>query len=207
MANALSDSGEFYPLENHKKDNLSTESLFQILKPAVLVLVEKGIKVVLVTLGSRGVFLCSKEGSSCFKISVEKTNRSSFSGQLYNAVMRNCPPNCYSGFSGHDRSNRVFAVHLPSLPASVVRLTGAGDCLVGGTLSSICTGLDIMQSVAVGIAVAKAAVEVESNVPSAFSLSAIVGKILSMHLLIVFVAQSNVSLVFDTCQCPIPMRY
>ncbi|XP_058730651.1 pseudouridine kinase [Vicia villosa] len=174
MANALSGSGEFHPLkENHKKDNLSTESLFQILKPAILVLLEKGIKVVLVTLGSNGVFLCSKGGPNCFKIPVAKTNSSSFSGQLYNAVMHNCPPNCYSGFSEHDRSNRVFAVHLPSLPASVVRLTGAGDCLVGGTLSSICTGLDIMQSVSVGIAVAKAAVEVESNVPSAFSLSAI----------------------------------
>ncbi|MCH99472.1 pseudouridine kinase-like, partial [Trifolium medium] len=85
-------------------------------------------------------------------------------------------------------SNRLFAVHLPSLPASVVRLTGAGDCLVGGTLASICAGLDIMQSVSVGIAVAKAAVEVEANVPYSFSLATISGKILSMHLIIVYVA-------------------
>ncbi|KAK2380713.1 hypothetical protein P8452_36890 [Trifolium repens] len=174
MANALSGSDEFRPLkENHKKDNLSAGSFFQILKPAALVLLENGIKVVLVTLGSNGVFLCSKGGTSCFKTPLAKTNRSGFSGQLYKAVMQNFPPNCYSGFSEPDSSNRLFAVHFPSLPASVVRLTGAGDCLVGGTLASICAGLDIMQSVSVGIAVAKAAVEVEANVPSSFSLAAI----------------------------------
>ncbi|XP_027191001.1 pseudouridine kinase isoform X2 [Cicer arietinum] len=174
MANALSGSDEFQPLkENHKKNNLSIGSLFQILKPAVLVLLEKGIKAVLVTLGSNGVFLCSNGSPSCFKGPVGKTNRSGFGEQLYNAVMQSCTPNSYSGFSKLDKSDRLFAVHLPSVPASVVRLTGAGDCLVGGTLTSICAGLDIMQSVSVGIAVAKAAVEVEANVPSAFSLAAI----------------------------------
>ncbi|XP_027346982.1 uncharacterized protein LOC113858499 [Abrus precatorius] len=176
MANALSNSNsdEFHPLkESQKKNSLSAVSLFQMLKPAVWVLLEKGIKVVLVTLGSTGVFLCSKGGPSCFKIPAEKTNRCGFGGQLYKTVMQKCPPNCYSGFSEFDRSSHLFAVHFPSLPASVVRLTGAGDCLVGGTLTSICSGLDIMQSVSVGIAVAKAAVEVEANVPSAFDLSAI----------------------------------
>ncbi|KAJ1397123.1 Ribokinase-like [Sesbania bispinosa] len=174
MANALSGGDGFHPLkENHNKSNLSTASLFQMLKPAVLVLLEKGIKVVLVTLGSNGAFLCSKGGPSCFKIPIEKTNRCGFVGQLYKTVMQMCPPNCYSGFLELDRSSRLFAVHFPSLPASVVRLTGAGDCLVGGILTSICAGLDIMQSVSVGIAVAKAVVEVEANVPSAFSLAAI----------------------------------
>jgi receptor expression-enhancing protein 5/6 len=188
MANVLSGSDEFRPLkEKHKKDNLSAGSLFQILKPAVLVLLEKGIKVVLVTLGSNGVFLCSKGGTSCFKTPVAKTNRSGFSGQLYKSVMQNFPPNCYSSFSELGSSNHLFAVHLPSLPAAVVRLTGAGDCLVGGTLTSICAGLDIIQSMSVGIAVAKAAVEVEANVPSSFSLASIAGKILSMHLILVYV--------------------
>jgi hypothetical protein len=43
--------------------------------------------------------------------------------------------------------------------------------------------------VSVGIAVAKAAVEVEANVPSSFSLAAIAGNILSsMHLIIVYIA-------------------
>ena len=184
MANALSGGDLFCPLkENHKKNNLSAVSLFQMLKPAIWVLLEKGIKVVLVTLGSSGVFLCSKEGPSCFKIPVEKTHRCGFGGELYKTVMQRCPPNCYSGFSELDRRNsHLFAVYLPSLPASVVRLTGAGDCLVGGTLTSICAGLDIMQSVSVGIAVAKAAVEVEANVPSGFSLAAIAGMVLAVYV-------------------------
>ncbi|XP_029128755.1 uncharacterized protein LOC109806642 isoform X3 [Cajanus cajan] len=181
MANALSGSDVFHPLkENHKK-NISVISLFQMLKPAIWVLLEKGIRVVLVTLGSNGVFLCKKGGPSHFKMPTEKTNRCGFDGQLYRTIMEKCPPSRYSGFSELDRSSLLFAVHFPTLPASVVRLTGAGDCLVGGTLTSICVGLDIMQSVSVGIAVAKAAVEVEANVPSTFSLSAIADDVKSVY--------------------------
>ena len=66
-------------------------------------------------------------------------------------------------------------MHFPALPASVVRLTRACDCLVGGMLASICVGLNLMQSVAVGIAAAKAAVEAETSVPTAFSLASIAG--------------------------------
>ena len=42
-----------------------------------------------------------------------------------------------------------------------VRLTGAGDCLVGGKLASICARLNFMPSVAFGIAAARAAVKAE----------------------------------------------
>ena len=67
------------------------------------------------------------------------------------------------------------AVYFPALPTSFVRLTRAGDYLVGGMLASICPGLNLMQSVAVGIAAAKAAVEAETSVPTAFSLASIAG--------------------------------
>ena len=67
------------------------------------------------------------------------------------------------------------AVHFPAFPTLVVRLKGAGDCLVGGMLASICVGLNLMQSVAVGIAVAKVAVEAKTSVPIAFSLASIAG--------------------------------
>ncbi|KAI4358009.1 hypothetical protein L6164_001918 [Bauhinia variegata] len=174
MANALSGGNVFLPLKhNHSKDNLSTVSLFHVLKPAIWVLLEKGIKLVVVTIGSDGVFLCCKGGPNCFRIPPEKTKHTGFSGQLYRTMMQKCPPNRYSDVSKHDRNSHLFAMHFPSLPASVVRVTGAGDCLVGGTLASICAGLDIMQSVAVGISAAKAAVEAEANVPSAFSVGAI----------------------------------
>ncbi|XP_054778035.1 pseudouridine kinase [Prosopis cineraria] len=171
MANALFGADVFHPLKaNH---NLSTVSLFNMLKPAIWVLLEKGIKVVVVTLGSEGVLLCCKGGPSHIRSPLKKTTRSGSSENLYKIIMQKCPPNWCFGVSEPDRSSRLFAVHFPSLPASVVRLTGAGDCLVGGTLASICAGLDIMQSVSIGIAVAKAAVEVEANVPSAISLAAI----------------------------------
>ncbi|KAK8468122.1 hypothetical protein PHAVU_007G233200 [Phaseolus vulgaris] len=173
MANALSGSDEFQPLKESQKKNISVVSLFQLLKPAIWVLLEKGIEVVLVTVGSNGVFLCNKGGPRHFENPTEKITRSGFGGQLYKAVMQKCPPSHYSGFSELNKSSHIFAVHFPSLAASVVRLTGAGDCLVGGTLTSICAGLDIMQSVSVGIAVAKAAVEAEANVPNTFNLSAI----------------------------------
>ncbi|MED6219143.1 hypothetical protein PIB30_033072 [Stylosanthes scabra] len=174
MANALSGRDEFRPLKGYdKKNNLSPVSLFQLLKPAICLLLEKGIKVVLVTLGSSGVLLCSKGGPSCIKIPVDKTRRRGFGGELYRNVMKRFPSNSHS-FSEIGRSSHLFAVHLPAVTASVVRLAGAGDCLVGGTLTSICTGLDIIQSVSVGIAVAKAAVEVVANVPSSFSLATIV---------------------------------
>ncbi|XP_052193297.1 uncharacterized protein LOC127801850 isoform X3 [Diospyros lotus] len=57
----------------------------------------------------------------------------------------------------------------------VVRLTGAGDCLVGATLACISAGLVVIQSLAVGIAAAKAAVEAETNVPADYSLAKVAG--------------------------------
>ncbi|KAF7842550.1 pfkB family carbohydrate kinase [Senna tora] len=170
MANALSGKDVFHPLKT--KHNLSTISLFHMLKPAIWVLLEKGIQVVVLTLGSEGVILCSKGVRRCIKSPVGKTTQTGYGGQLYKTIMQKCPPNRF-GVLEPDTSSRLFAVHFPSLSASVVRLTGAGDCLVGGTLTSICAGLDIMQSISVGIAVAKATVEVEANVPSAFSLATI----------------------------------
>ncbi|XP_028784013.1 uncharacterized protein LOC114740064 [Neltuma alba] len=171
MANALLGADVFSPLEaNH---NLSTVSLFHMLKPAIWVLLEKGIKVVVLTLGSQGLILCSKGGPKHIKSPLNKTTQSGSGEKLYKTIMQKCPPNSCFDVSEPNRSSRLSAVHFPSLPASVVRLTGAGDCLVGGTLASLCAGLDIMQSISVGIAVAKAAVEVEANVPSVISLAAI----------------------------------
>ncbi|KAJ7969246.1 pseudouridine kinase [Quillaja saponaria] len=170
MANALSDENVFHPLEKDSRDNYSIVSLLHMLKPAIWVLLEKGIKIVVLTLGSDGVFLCTKGGPSFMRMPLVKTKQH---GSLYQTVIQSCPSNLYSVASEANRSSHLFAVHFPSLPASVVRVTGAGDCLVGGTIASICAGLDIMQGVAVGIAAAKAAVEAETNVPFLFSLAAI----------------------------------
>lgn len=172
MANALSHENMFRHIERDSNSRCSVESLFQFLKPAILVLLEKGIKIVAVTLGADGVFLCSR-GPNIVRFSLDRTKKYGFSGQLYDKVVSSCPSSRFSGALQIERSSHLFSVHFPALPASVVRLTGAGDCLVGGTLASLCSGLDIMQSIAVGIAAAKSAVEGEANVPSEFSLATI----------------------------------
>ncbi|KAL3814153.1 hypothetical protein ACJIZ3_015421 [Penstemon smallii] len=173
MANALSYEDKFLPI---KRDsgiaNLSIQSLFQTLKPAIWVLLEKGIQVIIVTLGSDGVFLCFDAIHGVEKCDFKKNKPSSLSRKLYECINLCCPP---SRILDSPKSNGSYyiAVHFPALSASVVRLTGAGDCLVGGTIASICAGLDIMQSVAVGIAAAKEAVESESNVPAEYELTKI----------------------------------
>ncbi|KAH0977746.1 hypothetical protein GBA52_027465 [Prunus armeniaca] len=174
MANNLSGGNVYRPIErNNSRKKCSTETLFHMLKSAVWVLLEKGIKIVVVTVGSDGVFLCSRGGPSFMSIGCEGIKQYASNGELFNTVTASCPSNLFSSPPDSERSSFLFAVHFPALPASVVRLTGAGDCLVGGTIASICAGLDVMQSLAVGIAASKAAVEAETNVPSVFNLAAI----------------------------------
>lgn len=176
MANALSGGNVYSAIERgNNRNKSSVDSVFKTLKPAIRAVLESGIKIIIVTLGSDGVLLCSKGGPSFMRISHEETKQSASNGQLYEAVAKACPSRWLSSSVKSKRSSRLFAVHFPALPASVVRVTGAGDCLVGGTLASICAGLDIMQSLAVGIAAAKATIEAETNVPCAFDLDAITG--------------------------------
>uniref|UniRef100_A0A2P2JQR2 Ribokinase isoform X1 n=1 Tax=Rhizophora mucronata TaxID=61149 RepID=A0A2P2JQR2_RHIMU len=175
MANALSSRDIFDPFEKDNSKKCSTELLFEMLQPAILVLLEKGIKVVVVTLGADGVFLCCRR-PNLMRLSVERTKKFKSRQQLYDMVASNCLPIRYFGNTNTTgEGSDIFAVNFPSLSVSVVKLTGAGDCLVGGTIASLCSGLDIMQSVAVGIAAAKNAVESETNVPSVFNLAKIAG--------------------------------
>lgn len=177
MANALSDKDIFFPVQ---KDGISVTSLFQQLKPAIWILLEKGIKVVILTLGSKGVLLCSKHQLSFQNIGPNRTIKSHNIGQKLHEIMNQvCPSDRFlSGLKESSRSS-PFVVHFPAvLSSSVVRLTGAGDCLVGGSIASFCVGLDLMQSIAVGIAAAKATVEVEANVPTEYSLEQITGMFL-----------------------------
>ncbi|GFQ08579.1 hypothetical protein PHJA_003001900 [Phtheirospermum japonicum] len=181
MANALSSRDKFLPIQRDSISssvNLSIESLFQRLKPPAWVLLENGIKVIIVTLGPDGVFLCFKVINGVRKYEFKKNRPFSFSRKLYEAINLSCPPYRISGRPESKGSYNNIAVHFPALSASVVRLTGAGDCLVGGTIAALCAGLDLMQSVAVGIAAAKGAVESESNVPGEYELARIAGIIL-----------------------------
>ncbi|XP_016515617.1 pseudouridine kinase isoform X2 [Nicotiana tabacum] len=174
MANALSRRGRdrFSPVQ---RDLCSTvESLFEMLKPAISCLLDNGVKVIVVTVGQDGVFLCSKAKSVLLQKLDFKGNRlPSSSKQLREAVDAECSSGRFYGASRYGLYSDFYAVHFPALSASVVRLTGAGDCLVGGTIASLSAGLDVMQSVAVGIAAAKFAVEVETNVPAETCLDGI----------------------------------
>lgn len=64
---------------------------------------------------------------------------------------------------------RVTYVHFPALPASVVNLSGAGDCLVAGALVALSSSSDIKHALAYGVSASKWAVESDSNVPQDLS--------------------------------------
>lgn len=171
MANTLSHEEVFQPIRmDNSRSRSSIESLFLTLKPAICMLLEKGIKIVIVTIGSNGVLVCCKGGASGMNINLKRTKLNGFSEELYKSITSSCPSKSFFN-SGESKGSHIFSVHFPALPASVVRLTGAGDCLVGGALAALCAGLDVLQSVAVGVAAAKAAVESEPNVPANYNLA------------------------------------
>lgn len=175
MANALCSGNKFLPFQRDENSvGTSIESLFQRLKPAIWVLLDEGIKVVVVTLGPDGIFLCFNAINGVKKHDALENKPFSFSRKLYEAVNISCPLDRIFG-APKSMGNYYTAIHFPALPASIVSLVGAGDCLVGGTLASTCAGLDILQSVAVGMATAKGAVETESNVPAEYELTRIAG--------------------------------
>ncbi|KAM3402319.1 hypothetical protein ACQJBY_006306 [Aegilops geniculata] len=175
MANALSTPGKynFVKLEQCSNKAESVDYLFEMLSPAMFFLLEKGIKLLLVTLGSNGVFICCREHVNFMK-DQKRCKVTPFSTQLLEKL-EGCSLSSMPVNLSREGSSRTCVFHLPATSASVVSLTGAGDCLVGGFLSSLCGGLDIMQSVAVGIAVAKASVESEANIPANFSAASIAG--------------------------------
>uniref|UniRef100_A0A0D3G405 MaoC-like domain-containing protein n=2 Tax=Oryza barthii TaxID=65489 RepID=A0A0D3G405_9ORYZ len=174
MANSLSppEKYTFVKMEQSKNKAKAVEYLFEMLSPAMFFLLEKGIKFLLVTLGSNGVFVCCKESTSL--MDQRKSEMMSFSTPLLQKLERCFPSNMLVDLP-REGSSRTCVFHFPAVSASVVSLTGAGDCFVGGVISALCGGLGMMQSVAVGIAIAKSSVESEANIPDKFSAATIAG--------------------------------
>ncbi|KAK8933740.1 hypothetical protein KSP39_PZI015326 [Platanthera zijinensis] len=170
MANALSSGEQF---NSAPRGTHSIQSLFNLLGPAIQLLMKKGIKLLVVTLGEDGLFLCFREAAD-FTARIAKSREDSVyqNRKLYDLVDKYCPSQLHESLLSLERVNsqEPCVVHFPALGASVVSLTGAGDCLVGGILSSLCSGLDIIRSTAVGVAMARAAVEAFDNVPRDISL-------------------------------------
>ncbi|XP_042427937.1 pseudouridine kinase-like isoform X2 [Zingiber officinale] len=178
MANSLLPEKEFkFQLDPNGSKMHSVESLFQMLKPAISFVLCKGIKCLVVTLGQAGVFLCFRDWPQCKIQDLKSSKLASFSSMPHAIVDE--------GQLGVE----FQAYHFPALNSSVVNPTGAGDCLVAGVIASICSGLDLMRSVAIGIAVAKAAVESKTNVPAEFNMKDLAGEAESIlsgvkHLLV-----------------------
>uniref|UniRef100_A0A0A8Y7A1 Carbohydrate kinase PfkB domain-containing protein n=1 Tax=Arundo donax TaxID=35708 RepID=A0A0A8Y7A1_ARUDO len=173
MANALSPSVKynFHKMKQCKDKADAVEYLFEMLSPAMFSLLEKGIKMLIVTLGSNGVFICCKEHTNFMK-DQRKCKQTPFSTLLLEKLDGSFTPNTPINLCG-ESSSRTCVFHLPAVSASVSSLTGAGDCLVGGVLSALCGGLDIIRSVAVGVAIAKASVESEANIPDNISAASV----------------------------------
>uniref|UniRef100_A0A0E0KZA8 MaoC-like domain-containing protein n=2 Tax=Oryza punctata TaxID=4537 RepID=A0A0E0KZA8_ORYPU len=172
MANSFSppEKYNFVKMEQSKNKAKAVEHLFEMLSPAMFFLLENGIKFLLVTLGSNGVFVCCKECTSL--MDQQKSEMMSFLTPLLEKLEGCFPSNMLVDLP-REGSSRTCVIHLPAVSASVVSLTGAGDCFVGGVISALCGGLGMMQSVAVGIAIAKSSVESEANIPDKFSAATI----------------------------------
>lgn len=71
---------------------------------------------------------------------------------------------------------QITYFQFPALPASIVNLSGAGDCLVAGTLVALSSSTDISVALSYGVSSSKWAVESDSNVSSGLSLTLVSGK-------------------------------
>jgi sugar/nucleoside kinase (ribokinase family) len=127
---------------NQSECDNDLHSFIHQLEPCVLELLQRGIGYVVLTLGKHGVILCSKKPCHI-------NNKGEKMGGLSNA--------CY--------------YHFPALKATIVSLSGAGDCFVGGALTGLCLYKDLCSSIAFGIAVANRAIQSELNVPSSLLLT------------------------------------
>ncbi|KAJ3672978.1 hypothetical protein LUZ60_006352 [Juncus effusus] len=164
MANSLSPNSKFQTTNPKQFQNPnSVQSLFQHLKPAILCLFRHGIKLLIITLGPNGIFLCHPQTLTLPK----RQNNSNPNPNSFIQKLSKTLKNTSSSYDGYftTRSSEFCAFHVPAVKVrKVVGLTGAGDCFVGGLLSGICAGLDVARSCVAGCVAAKFAVECESNV-------------------------------------------
>lgn len=92
MANTLCARNIFHPIKP-EEDKLSPGDVFHALRPAILVLLENGIKVVSVTLGSNGALLCSM-GDPSKALNINRKFQQS--GEIFKRVQLTWSPNRFS---------------------------------------------------------------------------------------------------------------
>ena len=70
----------------------------------------------------------------------------------------------------------ITFLHFPALPASIHNLSGAGDCLVAGTMVGLSSGSDVGSALAYGVSASKWAVESDFNVSPNLDHHSVLGK-------------------------------
>ena len=140
---AMAMGADYNPIDVLNQTNVNNDphSLIHCLEPYILKLLQRGIIYVVLTLGEHGVVLCSKK--QCHIDSEGEKMRG-------DAI----------------QSNNLCYLHFTALQASIVSLSGAGDCFVAGTLTALSLHKRMASSVAFGIAVARQTIQSELNVPS-----------------------------------------
>jgi sugar/nucleoside kinase (ribokinase family) len=68
-----------------------------------------------------------------------------------------------------DSRASLVMIHCPSIPVQAVSTTGAGDCLVAGTLAGISSGLTLGDAACIGVAAASRSCLSFENVPKELS--------------------------------------
>lgn len=127
-----------------RKLNEPAASLWRM-RHCIRALLDTGLDYIILTMGSYGAVLCS----------LPSTNPQNFRTVQKNSSSRNTK-----------NSTGISFLHFPALPASISNLSGAGDCLVAGTMVALSSGADISSALAYGVSASKWAVESDSNVSS-----------------------------------------
>ena len=74
------------------------------------------------------------------------------------------------GLVDHSESRAsIVMVYCPSLPVNAVSTTGAGDCLVAGSIAGVVQGMAFGDAACIGIAAASKSCMSQDNVPSDLS--------------------------------------
>lgn len=81
-----------------------------------------------------------------------------------------------ASFTHNKSETEIRFHHFPALPASISNLSGAGDCLVAGTMVALSANEDVSTALAFGVAASKWAVEADVNVSPNLDYRLVSGK-------------------------------
>lgn len=124
--------------DDEKREMAEPAASLWRMRHCIRALLDTGLAFIILTMGSHGAVLCSSRS----------VNRSPL-----------------PSYNHHNQSETEIRFHhFPALPASISNLSGAGDCLVAGTMVALSSNEDVSCALAFGVAASKWAVEADVNV-------------------------------------------